>query len=124
MSLRVIRRIVSHHDGRRIVVSFDEQSALVVRARIHRSANGLHAAGLGPLGDFVKKRVRQSLVVDALEEAEESRLLFVILVVVVVDDADDAADALAVFVGDDRMHVGVLEERILRHVQQDRARRS
>ena len=96
--LLVIRRVVRHHDHRRVVESIDEEADVVVDAHVHRAAHDLHAAGLEKTGRRTKQRRGHCVVLHAFEETEETGLVPVSGVVVAVDDAGDPPAARAALI--------------------------
>ena len=66
-----------------------------------------------PIADGVEQAVRDSLIVDRLEEAKKTAAFLVTIVVGMVDDASNAANRLAVSFGQESLHIGMVVERML-----------
>ena len=78
----------------------DQESALVVRARVHRPAHRLATTRREPLLRRGEERVRHGLIVDALEETPEADAVVVKAVVCPILDRGDPADDFAVALGE------------------------
>ncbi len=109
---RVVRRVVGHHERRRQVEPVDQQPELVVQRRIGRPAKAEDV----PLGEPPPRRVEQAvgrlLVVGALEEPEEPPPLSEALDVPAVQDRRDPPADLARPVGQKRLDLVPLVERM------------
>jgi hypothetical protein len=110
----VIGRVVRHHDRRRRREAVDQGAAIVVGREVHRPAQRVLPARAHPFPGAVEQGRSRLEIVLALEEAEEADLVAVELVVRAVVDRRDAPDHAAVPEGEERLDLGVLEERVLR----------
>ena len=109
---RVIGRVVGHHEGGGGVEAVDQQAHLVVQRRIGRPAKAVDALIGKPLPHGVQQAVGHLLIVDALEEAEETAALPVTLVVTPIQDGGDPAADLAAAKGQERLHPVPFVERV------------
>ena len=95
----------------------DEHSALVIRGRIGRPAHGVEATLGQPCFGGGEERVRDGLIVDALEEPEEADPIAVELVMRTILDRGDAPDRLSVAEREEQLPVGLAIKRICFRVE-------
>ena len=94
--LLVVGPIVGHHEGGRGVEAFDEISNFVIERWIAGATNIIHPFTLQITAGFREQRISRILIVDTIEETEETSFLVVAFVVAVIDNRDDSSDRFAV----------------------------
>ena len=115
----IVGRVVRHHDEGRAIEAADQQPDVVVDRQVLGPANQLHPFRAEERRRRVEERSRHLLAVDRLEQPEEAGLLAVARHVRVVHDRRDApGDVAARVAREEQLHVGVLEERVLRRIQE------
>lgn len=106
--LRIVGRVVGHHDDRRAVVAVDEGADLLVDVHVHRAAHDLAAARSQPVARRVEQGVGHLLIADDLKLPEKADRLVPDLRMGLVGDGGDGADRLAVAQGAEELDLGVL----------------
>jgi hypothetical protein len=109
---------VRHHQRRGRVESRDQEAAVVVDRRIHGPAHHRQAPLCEPASGGGEQRVGHGLVVHGLEEPVETDAVAVLPNMGVVLDRCDPAHRTPVAHGEERLQLGVLEERVLRGGEQ------
>jgi hypothetical protein len=100
-----------------LVEAIDEQAALVIGRRAHRTTHRREAAGAKPAGTSIEKSSGYVEIVDRLKEAEEADPVVVELVVRAILDGGDSADWPTVAHGDEELAGSAAIERVPRFVQ-------
>ena len=109
----VVGRVVGHHERRRRVEPVDQQPQLVVQRRVGRPAETVDVLIVEPLPHGVEQPVGGFLIVDAVEESEESSAIVVMGDVSLVENRGDPPADLAVAIGQEGLARVPIVERVL-----------
>ena len=108
----VVARIPRRHDHRVFTEAVHQQTALVIRRRVHGTAHGVEAAAAQPCFGGGKQGAGDFLVIAALEETKEAHAVGMELVVRSILDRGDSTDGPAVAERQEESTVGLLVERV------------
>jgi hypothetical protein len=97
-----------------VLEAVDEDADVAVDREVERTEHASHALRAQPLLGAAEERGEHVGIVDRLERAEVAGRVVVALDAERVDLRGDPADRLAPAIGDEQLHLGVLEEGALR----------
>ena len=100
MSRIVRRRVVGANDVR-LIEAMNQQAALVIDVQAERTANDPHPLGAEEFLGFGEQRREDGVIVDRIDEAEETAIVLVSRQMCAVDRGDDPPDGEAVAEGDE-----------------------
>src|SRR4030043_1213818 len=116
--LWVVRRVVGHHQGRRIIESLNEQPHLVIAGRVERASHEGHPLLVNPRLHGRKEGCRGLRIVSAFEKSPNAHLFVVELVIMTIYDARNPSHRLRTTSGQKEDAFGKLPERVSAGIQQ------